>query len=118
MLDNIKRNELFYKTGRNIYTKVRDSEPARYGENANVKNSLVADACVIDGTVENSVIFRGVKISKNSVVKNCIVMQDGIIGSDCNLEWLIADKGVVITDNKKLTADKEYLMYITKNKRI
>ncbi|MCL1858232.1 MAG: glucose-1-phosphate adenylyltransferase subunit GlgD [Oscillospiraceae bacterium] len=118
MLDNNKRNELFYNTGRNVYTKVRDSEPARYGENANVRNSLVADACIIDGTVENSVIFRGVKVSKNSVVKNCVVMQDGIIGEDCNLEWIIADKGVIITDGKKLTADKEYLMYITKNKRI
>ena len=118
MLESTKRAELFYKTGRNVYTKVRDSEPARYGENASVRNSLVADGCVIDGTVENSVIFRGVTVSKNSVVKNCIVMQDGIIGEDCNLEWIIADKSVLITDGKKLTADKEYLMYITKNKRI
>ena len=118
MLDNNKRNELFYSTGRNIYTKVRDSEPARYGENANVRNSLIADGCIIDGTVENSVIFRGVKIGRNSVLKNCIVMQDGIIGGDCDLEWMIADKGVLITDGKRLIADKEYLMYITKNKRI
>jgi len=118
MLDNNKRNDLFYSSGRNFYTKVRDSEPARYGEHANVKNSLIADGCVINGTVENSVISRGVKISKNSVVKNCIIMQDGIVGEDCNLEWIIADKSVLITDGKILSADKEYLMYITKNKRI
>jgi len=118
MLDNGKRNELFYNTGRNIYTKVRDSEPAKYGEKADVKNSLVADGCVIDGTVESSVIFRGVKIGRDSVVKNCIIMQDGIIGEGCHLEWVIADKSVLVTDGKKFTADKEYLMYITKNKRI
>ncbi|MCL2816290.1 MAG: hypothetical protein FWD23_16980, partial [Oscillospiraceae bacterium] len=118
MLDSGKRNELFYSAGRNFYTKVRDSEPTVYGKNANAKNSLIADGCVVDGTVENSVIFRGVKISGNSSVRNCIIMQDGIIGEDCVLEWLIADKSVFITDGKRLTADKEYLMYITKNKRI
>ena len=118
MLEKEKRDELFFNTGRNFYTKVRDSEPTRYKENANVKNTLIADGCVIDGTIENSVIFRGVKISKNTVLKNCIVMQDTIIGEDCHLEWIITDKSVVITDGKKLTADKEYLMYITKSKRI
>ena len=118
MLDVNKRSDLFYNTGRNIYTKVRDSEPARYKKNANVRNSLIADGCVIDGTVENSVIFRGVKISKNSVIKNCLIMQDSIIGEDCSLEWVIADKNVLITDGKRLSADKEYIMYITKNKRI
>lgn len=118
MLESDKRNELFYKTGRNFYTKVRDSEPARYKENADVKNSLIADGCVIDGSVENSVIFRGVKISRNAVLKNCILMQDTIIGEDCRLEWIITDKSVVITDGKRLIADKEYLMYISKNKRI
>ena len=118
MLENEKRTELFNNAGRNFYTKVRDSEPAKYGKNANVKNCLVADGCVIDGTVENSVIFRGVRIGKNTVLKNCVIMQDGLIGKDCNLEWIIADKSVLITDGKKLIADKEYLMYITKNKRI
>ena len=118
MLDSAKRNELFYSAGRNIYTKVRDSEPTRYGENAHVINSLVADGCVIDGELENCVIFRGAKISRNSVLKNCLVMQDGIIGEDCDLKYVIADKNVVITDGKRLAADKEYLMYITRNKRI
>ena len=93
-------------------------EPAKYGKNAAVKNSLVADGCVIDGTVENSVVSRGVRIGRGSVLKNCIIMQDGIVGENCGLEWIIADKSVLITDGKRLTADKEYLMYITKNKRI
>ena len=118
MLENDRRNELFYNTGRNFYTKVRDSEPTRYGENANIKNALIADGCVIDGIVENSVVFRGTRIGRNTELKNCIVMQDTIIGEDCRLEWIITDKSVVITDGKRLMADREYLMYITKNKRI
>jgi len=118
MLDGVKRNGLFYSAGRNVYTKVRDSEPTRYGGNAAVKNSLVADGCVIDGTLENCVIFRGVKIHKNSVLKNCLIMQDSIVGEGCELNYIIADKSVVVTDGKKLEADKEYLMYITKNKRV
>jgi glucose-1-phosphate adenylyltransferase len=118
MLEQDKRNELFYASGRNIYTKVRDSEPARYRQDAVVKNSLIADGCDINGKVENSIVFRGVKINKNAVVKNCVVMQDTIIGEDSRLEWIITDKSAVITDGKTLMADKEYLMYITRNKRI
>jgi len=118
MLESDKRDELFYKTGRNFYTKVRDSEPTRYKGNANVKNSLIADGCVIDGSVENSIIFRGAKIGKNAALKNCIIMQDAFIGEESWLEWIITDKSVVITDGKRLIADKEYIMYISRSKRI
>ena len=115
MLEPDKRNQLFYTRGRNVYTKVRDSQPTKYGANASVKNSLIADGCIIDGIVENSVIFRGVKIEKNTVVKNCIVMQDTVIGENCELEWVISDKEVVVKDGKRLIADSEYSMYIMKS---
>ena len=118
MLENDKRDELFYKTGRNFYTKVRDSEPTRYKENADVKNCLIADGCIIDGAVENSIISRGANIGRNAVLKNCIIMQDTFIGEECSLEWVITDKSVVITGGKRLMADKEYVMYVSRNKRI
>ena len=118
MLKPDKRNQLFYSKGKSVYTKVRDSEPAKYGANANIKNSLIADGSYIDGTIENSVIFRGVKIGKNTSIKNCIIMQDTIIGEDCELEWVISDKEVVIRDGKRLIADSEYLLYIIKNMTI
>jgi len=118
MLDINKRNMLFYSQGNNVYTKVRDSEPARYGTDAVIKNSLIADGSYIDGTVENSVIFRGVRIGKNTLVKNCIVMQDTVIGEDCELEWIISDKEVVIRDGKRLIADSKYLLYVIKNRVI
>lgn len=118
MLDINMRNALFYHKGRNVYTKVRDSEPTKYGEDAVTSNSLIADGCVINGTVENSIISRGVKVEKNAVVKNCIIMQDSIISYGCELEWIIVDKNVVIKQNKRLIADKEYFMYIPKNRMI
>ncbi|MBQ9114957.1 MAG: glucose-1-phosphate adenylyltransferase subunit GlgD, partial [Clostridia bacterium] len=68
------RNELF-ETGRKVYTKVKDSVPTIYGENANVSGSLIADGCVINGTVENSILFRDVRIEEGAVVKNSIIME-------------------------------------------
>ena len=83
MLDKDIRTEIF--GGRDVYTKVNDSSPAKIAEGAIVKNSLVSDGCLIEGTVENCVLFRGVKIGKGAVVKNCIIMTDNIIGENCNL---------------------------------
>lgn len=68
LLDLNNRSELFCRE-RPVYTKVRDEVPAIYGLGAAVKNSLVADGCKIEGTVENSILFRGVTIGKDAVVK-------------------------------------------------
>ena len=67
------RHELFGSGERYVYTKVKDSVPTHYGKNAEVKSSFVADGCRIEGTVENCIIFRGVKIGKGSTVKNSII---------------------------------------------
>lgn len=74
LVDKNLRDHLFMSDAP-IYTKVRDDAPAKYGIDADVKNSLVADGCVIEGTVENCVLFRGVKIEKGAKVKNCILMR-------------------------------------------
>ena len=74
LLEPKVRNELFYKHS-TIFTKVKDSVPTKYKEGACVKNSIIADGCVIDGTVENSVLFRSVKVGKGAVIKNSIVME-------------------------------------------
>ncbi|MBR7082921.1 MAG: glucose-1-phosphate adenylyltransferase subunit GlgD, partial [Clostridia bacterium] len=71
-----KRNvydELFGVRERPIYTKVRNSAPTYYGENSLVKDSLVADGCVIEGEIENCILFRGVKIGRGAKVKNSIL---------------------------------------------
>lgn len=118
LLNDTERNELFNIPGRHIHTRVRDTSPTKYGSNAVVKNSLVADGCTIEGVVENSILFRGVKVNRGSVVKNCILMHDVVVENNALLSWIIADKHVIIRDNRTLSADKSYPFYIAKGKMI
>ena len=98
-----------------VYTKVRDEMPTHYGDNVTVVNSLVADGCQIEGTVENSVLFRGVKIAADAHVKNCIIMQDGQIHSGAYIENCILDKQAVIKRNAKLIGPDAYPIVIGKD---
>ena len=116
LLDKNVRKELFGE--RDIYTKVRDSAPSKYGNDAIVKNSLVSDGCVIEGVVINSVLARGVKVGKGTVIKDSIIMQDGVIGENCNLTCLIADKNVVIRDNRTLAGCDVQPYFIAKGSMI
>lgn len=116
LLDKNVRDELF--GSRDIYTKVRDSAPSKYGENAVVKNSLISDGCVIEGIVENSILFRGVKVEKGATVRNSIIMQDNIIGANTSLNCVITDKNVVISDKKVLSGCKELPYFIQKGTRL
>ena len=102
--------------GNSIYTKVRDDNPTRYTASAQVKNIMAADGCVIEGTVENCVLFRGVKIAKGAVVKNCILMQDTVISENVTAEYLITDKNVTITANQEVKGTSSYPVYISKRK--
>ena len=79
LLEKENRDALFGDRNHRIYTKVRDSAPTRYGFEAKVENSFIADGCEIEGTVINSVLFRGVKVGKGTVVKNSILMQDTMV---------------------------------------
>lgn len=117
LLDAEKRNALF-KIDMPVYTKVGDNGPAKYGLESKIKNSLIADGCVIEGTVENSVIFRGVKIGKDTVVRDSVIMQGTKIGSGCNISSVITDKNVEISDEKSLTGSETYPLYIGKNGKI
>ncbi len=103
-------------SGNSIYTKVRDDNPTRYTASAKVKNVMAADGCVIEGTVENCVLFRGVKVSKGAVVKNCILMQDTVVCENAAAEYLITDKNVTISANKEVKGTSSYPVYISKRK--
>ena len=104
--------------GNTIYTKVRDDNPTRYIAGAKVSNAMVADGCVIEGEVENCVLFRGVKIAKGAKVKNCILMQDTVVEEGTKLEYIIADKEVTITAGKDLKGTDSYPVYIVKHGRV
>lgn len=109
------RGELFgTNDARSIHTKAKDSIPTKYGREAEVTNSVVADGCVIEGKVENCIIFRGVKIGKNSVVKDSIIMQNSRIMDDCCIENAIFDKEVILCNGKTLIGQETYPVVIGK----
>ena len=112
LLDENVRNEIF--GDRSVFTKIRDSAPTKYGNNAIVKNSMIADGCIIEGEVENSILFRNVKVARGAVVKNSIVMQKTVLGENSTLNCIIADKNVVIRDRKNLSGSENHPFYIGK----
>ena len=116
LLQKDVRDELF--SGRDIYTKVRDSAPSKYGADAQVKNSLISDGCEIEGTVENSILFRGVRVGKGAVVRNSIVMQDSVISDGASIDCVITDKNVVITSKRHLAGCESLPYIIQKGKHL
>ncbi|MCR4925776.1 MAG: glucose-1-phosphate adenylyltransferase subunit GlgD [Clostridiales bacterium] len=97
-----------------VYTKVRDDMPTIYGLGSQVKNSLIADGCIIDGEVENCILFRGVHIGKGAKVSNSIIMQGTVIEDDVTLDCVITDKNVTVSKGKSLSGVKNYPVCIGK----
>ncbi len=114
LLDTDVRDGLFGDSKMPIYTKLRNSAPTRYAEGAKVVNSYVADGCIIEGTVENSIIFRGVKVGKGTVVKNCVLLQDTFTGSNVSLNCVITDKNAVICDGRVLSGHTTMPFFVPK----
>lgn len=113
LIDKENMHALFPEE-RPVYTKVRDEAPVRYAMDCKVKHSLLADGCIIEGEVENCVLFRGVKISKGAVVKNCVLMQGTIIEPNVHIEYVTTDKNVTVTDGKHLEGTDSFPVYIEK----
>lgn len=112
------RSMLFDVKNRPIYTKVRNSAPTRYSATSSVKNSLIADGCIIDGSVENSILFRGVKVSRGASIKNSILFQDTVIGENVFTNCIITDKNVVVRDGRILSGHESLPFFIEKGKMI
>ena len=117
MLDIKKRDALFDYEDRRIYTSRRDSLPTKYGKQAEVKNSIISEGCQIDGTVENCVIFRNVRVREGAVVKNCILQEGTEVEKGADIDYIIADRGVRISENRRMTGYSTYPVYI-ENSRI
>ncbi|MDR0903191.1 MAG: glucose-1-phosphate adenylyltransferase subunit GlgD [Ruminococcus sp.] len=115
---NTENRRALFKADSPIYTKVRDNPPAKYGINASVKNSLIGDGCIVDGKVENCILFRGVKVGAGTSLKNCIIMQDTVIGKKCGLQNVITDKKVTITDGRLLTGSSRCPLFLAKESEI
>ncbi len=113
LLDDENLDGLF--AGNSIYTKIRDDNPTRYINGASAKNIMAADGCVIEGEVEDSILFRGVKIAKGAKVKNCVLMQGTVIEAGADIEYVITDKNVTITADKELKGTDSFPIYVAKH---
>ena len=107
--------ELFLQDQRHIYSKIKDEAPAKYMEESHVTNSLVANGCVIEGRVENSILFRKVHVGKNAVIRNSIIMQHSIVGDDADLNYVVCDKNTVIQPEAALSGAKDNPLCIGKS---
>lgn len=114
LLDREYFNNLFYKDGL-VYTKSKDEPSTSYTKDSNVKNSLVANGAIIEGDVENSIIFRGVYVKKGVVIKNSVIFQDSVIGEESILNFVIAEKGTQIGKNIKLFGNRSHPYVSSKN---
>ncbi|MCD7836621.1 MAG: glucose-1-phosphate adenylyltransferase subunit GlgD [Lachnospiraceae bacterium] len=116
LLDDKNLNALFGRAP--IYTKIRDDNPTRYIGKSRVKNTMVADGCVIEGEVENCILFRGVKIGKGAVVRNSIIMQDTTIMGNADIDYVITDKEVTIGSGKELKGNASFPVFVPAYKSI
>lgn len=110
--------DALFSAGSQIYTKIRDDNPARYMNGSNVKNVMAADGCIIEGEVENSILFRGVKIGKGARVKNCVLMQDTVVEAGASLENIVTDKNVTITEGKEMKGTDTFPVYVAKYQKV
>ena len=113
MLNLKTTKELFFSNGP-IYTKIKDEPPTKYSNESKVKNSIIADGCIIEGIVENSIISRGVLVHKGAEIKNSIILQNCEIKENSKLFNVIIDKNVIVNKDKQLNGDKEFPLVIEK----
>ena len=101
LLDKNIRHDLFYYN-HPVFTKVRDRVPSYYGEDAAIDNCIVADGCMLEGRVCNSVLFRQVSIKEGAEVESSLVMNDTVVGENCQIKYAILDKDVTVRPGTKL----------------
>ncbi len=106
-MDFLKQDirDYFFRQQPGVYTKVEDLPPAKYNGEAVASNSLIASGCIINGTVENSVLFKKVYVGNNCVIKNSIILNDVHIGDNCYLENCIIESRDTIRANTVHTGE-------------
>ena len=106
------RNELFYS--RKIYTKIKDAAPPKINITSKVNNSFIADGSIINGSVKNSILSRGVIVKAGAIVENCVILQDSIIEEGAQIKNLIIDKNVVIREGKNIQGSNKNIVTVEK----
>lgn len=118
LLDRKISKEFFGNEERPIITVRKNSAPTKYLDGAVVSNSLISDGAIIEGTVKNSIIFRGVKIKKGAVVENSVIMQDSIISENAKLNYAILDKDCFINEGRLLSGYITHPFYTERETKI
>ena len=118
-MDFLKKDvrDYFFKQYPDIYSKVEDLPPAKYNCGAQVSNSLVSSGCIVNGTIENSILFKKIYIGNNSVVKNCIILNNAYIGDNSYLENCIVESHDTIRANSCYKGEDEIKIVIERDNR-
>ena len=111
------RRQIF-PVDRPVRTKIHEEVSTYYGETAVSRNSLVADNCMIEGSIENCIVFSGARIERGAKLRNCIVMRGGIVGEGAALDCVIADKYCSFSAGTVLTGNAKLPMVVPKGSRI
>ena len=117
MLDSDKRRQLF-PADRPVRTKNHEGVSTYYGERARSRNSLVADNCIIEGDIENCIVFSGVRIGEGAKLKNCIIFRNTIVEANANLCNVIADKDCRFTAGAELKGGESLPIVVGKGKKV
>lgn len=117
-LIDFQTSDDLFKKGWPIYTKTNDSPPTRYLDTAIVKDSIVSNGCIIEGTVEHSIIGRNCMIERGARIKNCIILGNTRIGRNTQIENHVVDKHVRIDNIKKLVGDRDFPGYVRRGDKI
>lgn len=112
------RASLLFKSGFPIFTRVHNSAPTIHKDTAKIENSLIADECVIEGTVINSVIFRGVHIGKNTIIRDSVLFHGTYIEENAKLSYIVTDKNVHVTSGVTLCGNENIPFYVKKGRRV
>ncbi len=116
--DEKARESLLWRKEGPIFTKVNNSFPTVHTSSAKVSNSIIADECVIEGTVENSVVFRGVHIGKGAVVKNSVLFHGTYVADNAELNCIVTDKNVFVSEGVKLSGNENMPFYVQKGRKV
>ena len=117
LIDKDVRKDIFHGN-HPVYTKVRDRVPTYYGEECEIENCLVADGCMLEGEVEDSVLFRQVTICHGAEVEHCVIMNDTVVGEGAEVKYAILDKNVTVTPGAKLIGTKKNPIIIKRGETV
>lgn len=107
----------FFRQYPDIYSKVDDLPPAKYNVGAHIKNSLISSGCIVNGVVENSVVFKKGYIGNNCTIKNSVILNDVYIGDNTHIENCIVESGSTIRANSYLVGEDGIKIVVERDDR-